>query len=121
MIAHDADVRDGDDRRFSDAVVRVVADTEPGVLVTYGEVAAEAGRPGAARAVGRIMAERGSALPWWRVVTATGRLVPGLEEEHTARLAAEGIECRDGHVRMRRRRARSGVAVGRPRPDRGAG
>lgn len=104
-----------DDAGFADAVVHVVAATSPGALVTYGEVAAEAGRPGAARAVGRIMADRGSDLPWWRVVTATGRLVPGLEQEHAARLAAEGVECRNGHVRMRRGARHRASASGRRR------
>ena len=61
---------------FEDAVHRVVAAVPAGQVVTYGEVAAEAGRPGAARAVGRIMAGSDGALPWWRVVAADGRLVP---------------------------------------------
>ena len=75
-----------------------------GDVVTYGEVAAEAGVPGAARAVGRILARSGSRYPWWRVVTASGRLVPGHEEEHARRLAAEGVEVGDGRVRLRAQR-----------------
>lgn len=76
-----------------------VVDTVPaGVVVTYGEVAAEAGRPGAARAVGRVLRDHGDGVPWWRVVAATGRLVPGAEEEQARRLTAEGVECRDGRV-----------------------
>lgn len=76
-----------------------VVDAVPvGVVVTYGEVAAEAGRPGAARAVGRVLRDHGDEVPWWRVVTATGRLVPGAEEEQARRLVAEDVECRDGRV-----------------------
>jgi alkylated DNA nucleotide flippase Atl1 len=86
---------------FTDRVLAVVAALPPGTVVTYGEVAAEAGRPGAARAVGRVLREHGSGLPWWRVVTASGRLVPGLEAEHAQRLEAEGVACRDGHLRRR--------------------
>jgi methylated-DNA-protein-cysteine methyltransferase related protein len=90
----------GSDRSpFADRVIAVVAALPPGALATYGEVAAEAGRPGAARAVGGILREHGGGLPWWRVVTAGGRLVPGLEAEHARRLGAEGIACRDGRVR----------------------
>jgi alkylated DNA nucleotide flippase Atl1 len=37
-------------------------------------------------------------LPWWRVVTTSGRLVPGHEVEHAARLRAEGVAVADGHV-----------------------
>ncbi len=83
---------------FSDRVVEIVAGTRPGEVLAYGEVAAEAGNARAARAVGRVLRARGADLPWWRIVTAGGRLVPGLEAEQAARLAAEGITCRDGRV-----------------------
>ena len=83
---------------FAEAVKRVIDDTEPGELMTYGEVAAAAGRPGAARAVGRILAESGGELPWWRIVTATGRLVPGHEDRQTRLLRSEGVAVRDGRV-----------------------
>lgn len=43
------------DTAFHDAVVATVAGIPPGTVMTYGEVAAEAGRPGAARAVGRLL------------------------------------------------------------------
>lgn len=68
-----------------------------GEVATYGEIAAEAGRAGAARAVGRILANS-DGLPWWRVVTREGRLVPGLEEEHALRLAREGLAIRHNRV-----------------------
>jgi methylated-DNA-protein-cysteine methyltransferase-like protein len=84
--------------RFDQAVVAVIQSLGPGEVVTYGEVAAEAGFPGAARAVGRLLATSGEDLPWWRVVTTSGRLVPGHEAEHAARLRAEGVEVSDGHV-----------------------
>lgn len=83
---------------FEQAVVRVLHSLRPGEVVTYGEVAAEAGFPGAARAVGHLLATSGGDLPWWRVVTAAGRLVPGHEAEHARRLAAEGVAVADGHV-----------------------
>ncbi|MFV0258011.1 MAG: MGMT family protein [Acidimicrobiales bacterium] len=88
-----------DDResRFGEAVARVVRATEPGELVTYGEVAAEAGYPGAARAVGTVLG-RLDEVPWWRVVTATGRLIPHDPDRHARLLAAEGVRCRDGRV-----------------------
>ena len=76
---------------FEDAVLRVLRGLRPGDVVTYGEVAAEAGRPGAARAVGRFLADHGGDVCWWRVVTSTGRLVPGHEAEHARRLRAEGV------------------------------
>lgn len=87
MGEHDGDRHSELTRR----ILAVVAATRPGEVLTYGEVASEAGSPGAARAVGRVLARHGASVPWWRVVTATGRLVPGHEVEHARRLAAEGI------------------------------
>jgi methylated-DNA-protein-cysteine methyltransferase-like protein len=84
------------------AVVRVLDALEPGDVVTYGEVALEAGYPGRARAVGRILSHSGGAHPWWRVVDASGRLVPGHEEEQARRLAEDGVELRNGKVRRAR-------------------
>ncbi len=68
--------------------------------MAYGEVAAEAGFPGAARAVGNLLRVT-PGLPWWRVVTATGRLVPGNEPDQAARLRAEGVKVRNGRVTRR--------------------
>lgn len=84
------------------AVARVLDALEPGDVVTYGEVALEAGYPGRSRAVGRILSHSGGAYPWWRVVNAAGRLVPGHEEEQARRLAEEGVELRNGKVRRSR-------------------
>lgn len=89
---------------FDEAVAAVLDALGAGEVVTYGEVAAEAGFPGAARAVGRVLAASGGAHPWWRVVTATGHLVPGHETEQARRLAAEGVTVTDGRVRGMHRR-----------------
>ena len=75
---------------FEEAVLDVVRSLPRGAVATYGEVAAEAGFPGAARAVGNLL-RRSAGLPWWRVVAAGGRLVPGDEEEQARRLRAEGV------------------------------
>ena len=56
---------------FEDAVHEVVRSLPRGAVATYGEVAAEAGFPGAARAVGNFL-RRSAGLPWWRVVGAGG-------------------------------------------------
>lgn len=82
---------------FEDAIIAVLDSTVPGDVMSYGDVAAEAGFPGAARAVGNILG-RVDDLPWWRIVTASGRLVPHHSEEQARRLAAEGVTCRDGRV-----------------------
>jgi methylated-DNA-[protein]-cysteine S-methyltransferase len=78
--------------RFERAVYRVVSTIPPGATRTYAEVAAEAGSPGAARAVGAAMARNPFAplIPCHRVVGSDGRLhgyAGGLEMK--ARLLAE--------------------------------
>ncbi|MFW2383126.1 MAG: MGMT family protein [Acidimicrobiales bacterium] len=75
--------------RFEDEVRRVLDATTPGDVLTYGEVASEAGFPGAARAVGNLL-RVGEGMPWWRVVAASGRLNPSDPHEHAQRLRAEG-------------------------------
>ena len=82
---------------FAASIVGVVSNLQAGTVMTYGEVAAEAGHPGAARAVGGVL-RASDGLPWWRVVAANGRLVPGLEREHTRLLKIEGWTIRDGRV-----------------------
>jgi alkylated DNA nucleotide flippase Atl1 len=82
---------------FESRVHEVVRAIPAGSVASYGAVAVAAGRPGAARAVGAVMA-RSDGLPWHRVVTAAGRLVPGHEAEHATRLRAEGVRVRAGHV-----------------------
>ncbi len=83
---------------FEDLVLTIVLSLRPGEVATYGEIAEEVGRPGAARAVGGVLARCEDDVPWWRVVTAGGRLVPGHEAEHAARLRAEGIVVAAGRV-----------------------
>ncbi|NQV06554.1 MGMT family protein [bacterium] len=89
---------------FDEKVCEVILSLEPGEVATYGEIAAEAGYPGAARAVGTLL-RRTNGLPWWRVVAANGRLVPGGEVEHARRLRAEGVQISDsGRVSASARR-----------------
>ncbi len=88
---------DDDLTEFERAVVTVLQSTEPGDVMSYGEVAAEAGRPGAARAVGGVL-RRVDDLPWWRVVAANGRLIPHDPERQATALAAEGVKTKNGRV-----------------------
>jgi methylated-DNA-protein-cysteine methyltransferase-like protein len=85
---------------FERIVAAVVRSLRRGEVATYGEVAAEAGYPGAARAVGNVLARRDD-LPWWRVTAANGRLVPGHEPEHARRLRGEGVVVVNGRIPAR--------------------
>ena len=91
---------------WEEAIDRVLRSLEPGEVVTYGEVALEAGRPGAARSVGTFLASSGGAYAWWRVVSASGRLVPGHEGEQARRLRREGVSVDEarGRVKLAKRR-----------------
>ena len=70
-------------------------------MTTYGHIAEVAGYPGRSRLVGSLLASGGDDLdlPWWRVVNAAGRLVPGHEIEQAELLRIEGVQVRDGRVR----------------------
>jgi methylated-DNA-protein-cysteine methyltransferase-like protein len=84
---------------FERAAAGVLDGLEPGDLVTYGEVAAEAGYPGAARAVGSLLRRgSGAGFPWWRVISSSGKLLVDHEAEQTRRLRAEGVDVDNGRV-----------------------
>lgn len=80
-------------------IVDVIRSLREGEVVTYGDIAEDAGYPKLSRLVGRILAVTDEELPWWRVVNSAGRLVPGHEREQTALLKSEGATVHDGHVR----------------------
>ena len=86
---------------FTRRVLHVLRRIPPGRVVTYGDVARMAGRPGAARAVGQIMRladEPG--LPYHRVIAAGGRLggFGRLPQMKADLLTAEGHTVRRGRV-----------------------
>jgi O-6-methylguanine DNA methyltransferase len=87
--------------RFARRVLAVVTRIPPGRVCTYGEVAAMAGAPGAARAAGNVLAQaRLPGVPYHRVIAAGGRL-GGYSDLATKRalLAAEGLEVTRAAVR----------------------
>ncbi len=109
-------------RTFFTAVCQVVKAVPRGRVVTYGQVAVMAGRPGAARAVGWSMhtLPDGSKVPWHRVINSRGAISPrgeGLSEDIQRHLLQrEGIRFnRHGRVDLEsyqwdgsRRRTRAG-------------
>ena len=100
---------------FADRVREAVRRLPEGDVVTYGEVAAMAGKPGAARGAGAVLAASDGTLPWWRVVYASGRLAPGKEVEQARRLRREGV---DVDAERGVRALRSGRASRRPSTSR---
>jgi O-6-methylguanine DNA methyltransferase len=108
---------------FTLRVLSVVRRIPAGRVATYGQVAALAGRPGAARAVGNIMRTAAiPGLPYHRVVAAGGRLggYGGNEVLKRERLMAEGIQFSGARILDFRRVGLSSTRpAGRPASPRG--
>lgn len=88
----------GDDTQFEAEIRRVVSFLAPGEVVSYGDVAHDAGRPRAARAVGAFLSQGEQGLPWWRVVYSDGRLPPANPKVQTERLREEDVVVRNRRV-----------------------
>ena len=80
------------------AVIRAIP---TGRVMSYGDVAAYAGRPRQARRVGYALAAmKGGDVPWWRVINAEGAISrrgpDGISEEmQRDLLESEGVEFTD--------------------------
>ena len=81
-----------------DRIIKILKRIPHGRVATYGQIAALAGNPRAARQVVRALHSSSlkEALPWFRVINSKGTIsLPrgaGFEQQRS-RLAAEGIEC----------------------------
>ncbi len=80
-------------------ILAVIRSLREGEVVSYGDIAEDAGYPRMSRLVGRLLAVTDDDLPWWRVVNSVGRLVPGNEREQAQLLRGEGVTVADGKVR----------------------
>jgi len=74
---------------YVEAVLSVVQLVPTGSAVAYGDVAELLGS-GGARQVGAVMGHHGSAVPWWRVLRASGEAPQGLEAEALTYYLREG-------------------------------
>lgn len=88
-------------------ILQTVKKIPRGSVASYGQVAFEAGLPGRARLVGRILSEcSDKSVPWQRVINAQGliSLPKGSPAalEQKARLREEGVLLRSGRVDFRR-------------------
>jgi O-6-methylguanine DNA methyltransferase len=106
---------------FTARVLSLVRRIPPGRVVTYGDIAAAAGHPRAARAVGNIMRGCGvPGVPCHRVVAAAGRLggyggYLGLKRDL---LRAEGVRVVGSSIRdFRTRRFSLRASAGRTKPE----
>lgn len=79
-----------------DRVYALMAELPADKVTTYGDLAAMAGHPYAARQVGTIAHGGPTELPWHRLVNARGGLAvgfPGGQDVQRQLLAQDGIAC----------------------------
>jgi methylated-DNA-protein-cysteine methyltransferase-like protein len=91
----------------ADAILAAIRAVPRGQVAGYGVIAQRAGLPGRARLVARVLSENADRkLPWHRILRSDGRIAfplnsPGFAEQ-SQRLRAEGVDVRNGRVRMLR-------------------
>ena len=87
------------------AILAAIRAVPRGQVAGYGTIAKRAGLPGRARLVARILSENDDRrLPWHRILRSDGRIAfppdsPGFAEQ-SQRLRVEGVDVRNGRVRM---------------------
>lgn len=85
---------------YVEAVLSLVEQIPPGRVTTYGALA-EAIGAGGPRQVGRVMAQYGGPVPWWRVVHSDGSLPVADDGDAEAHHEEEGTPVRlSGRVDM---------------------
>ena len=96
------------DDEYIEAVLSLVERIPSGRVMAYGAVAdvvEESLGRGGPRLVGAVMSTYGGAVPWWRVVTVSGRLPPGHEVAALRELVSEGCPLSADGSRVDVRRA----------------
>ncbi|PID16097.1 DNA methyltransferase [Sporosarcina sp. P34] len=84
---------------FTEQAVAIIQAIPPGRVMTYGQVAAEAGNPRGARQISRILHSMSAKyeLPWHRIINAQGGIstpenAQSKGETQRERLLAEGVQ-----------------------------
>ena len=89
-------------RKFDEAVWKVVSNISPGRVMGYGEVARAAGFLCHARMVSKAMSRSPTALPWYRVVRSNRTLAFEVGSEaynkQKGLLGKEGVQLINGKV-----------------------
>lgn len=104
----------------ADRILAAIRAVPRGSVAGYGHIAQRAGLPGRARLVARVLGQNEDpAVPWHRILRSDGRIAfppgsPGFEEQ-ARRLRAEGVEVRNGRVRIGVPEDTLDAAVWRPR------
>ena len=108
------------DASAADRILAAIRAVPRGSVAGYGHIARRAGLPGRARLVARVLGQNDDpALPWHRILRSDGRIAfpagsPGFDEQ-ARRLRVEGVEVRNGRVRIPESDDSLDAAVWRPR------
>ncbi|MGG6311722.1 MGMT family protein [Paenibacillus macerans] len=83
---------------FTARTIEIIASIPPGKVMTYGQIAAAAGSPRAARQIVRILHSMSGKyrLPWHRVVNAKGEIA--LQDEESSQEQQWNLEAEDVEV-----------------------
>jgi methylated-DNA-protein-cysteine methyltransferase-like protein len=90
-----------------EAIYLALMSIPAGKVITYGQLAALAGLPGAARLAGTVLCglPENTELPWHRVINAQGRISLPTDsaafKKQRQRLQAEGVEIKNGKISLR--------------------
>ncbi|MES2858791.1 MAG: MGMT family protein [Pseudomonadota bacterium] len=93
------------DLSATDAIRAAIRAVARGEVAGYGVIARRAGLPGRARLVAKILGGNDDPeLPWHRILRSDGRIAFPKDSsgfaEQCRRLRAEGVDVRNGRVRM---------------------
>ncbi|GAB1407044.1 MGMT family protein [Thermomonas brevis] len=93
------------DPTAADRILAAVRAVPAGQVAGYGAIARRAGLPGRARMVARVLGQADDpGLPWHRILRSDGRIAFPKDSagylEQAQRLRAEGVDVRDGRVRL---------------------
>ena len=104
----------------ADRILAAIRAVPAGEVAGYGVIARRAGLPGRARLVARVLGQNEDPdLPWHRILRSDGRIAfpkdsPHFQEQ-SQRLRAEGVDVRDGRVRLPKPEEGLDAAVWAPR------
>lgn len=98
---------------FTEAVLELVALIPAGAVLAYGDVAELLGS-GGPRQVGWVLSHHGAAVPWWRVLRASGEAPEGHEAAALDHYLDEGTPLRGNPGRAS---WRVDLALARWQPD----
>jgi methylated-DNA-protein-cysteine methyltransferase-like protein len=90
-----------------EAIYLALMSIPAGKVITYGQLAALAGLPGAARLAGTVLCglPESTELPWHRVINAQGKISLPTDsaayKKQLQRLHAEGVEIKNGKISLR--------------------